>query len=241
MNINKLSLWEKILISVNARYFMVGLIIFLFGFILSVASGVHFKPTLFFLFNTTKTTGILTSSEYTNIRVGRTNHIKKYYYSFNLPSGEGINGQSYKASDFKNKVSISEKDSVKIEYSNSHPQISRIIGATHSSSGTIGVIFGLFFVLGLIWILVCLCKGLGRLLLLLNGANSTAILKAITPTNTVILGKKVYSLQYNFVSADGQQIEFTQKSSNIEDISVNSECVVYYSVNNPNKVFAITL
>lgn len=128
-------------------------------------------------------------------------------YAFALDDGRTFSGASYETGDF-----VPEGEPVVVEYRRSEPSISRIQGMRASAAGLMIAFVFVFPVLGMVFAVSGMAKGLKARRLMSTGQLALGTLKAKEPTNTRINEQTVYRLTFEFAAAGGGAYEVTTKT-----------------------------
>jgi hypothetical protein len=129
------------------------------------------------------------------------------HYAFTNPDGTEYKGLSYKTGK-----QLNEGKTVTIEYPQGKPQTSRIKGMRQKPVGFFGIFPVVFPMIGLLFIIGGIKKGIKANRLLTLGEQTTGQLKSKEKTNTKVNKKPVYKLTFEFNTAEGMTYETVAKT-----------------------------
>ncbi len=125
---------------------------------------------------------------------------------------EGADGRRYAGASYETGSHRERGDVVAVQYRSDDPTVSRIQGM-RSSPGGLGVSFVYVFpLIGLIFVLFSIHRGLRARSLLANGLLARGTLRSKEPTNTTINNQRVYKLTFEFEADDGMTYQAVAKS-----------------------------
>lgn len=128
-------------------------------------------------------------------------------YAFEPGDGSRYSGASYETGSHRNRG-----DAVPIEYRADDPAVSRIEGM-RSTPGGLGVSFVYVFpLIGLVFVLFSIHRGLRARSLLAIGRLGHGTLLSKEPTNTTVNNQRVYKLTFEFEAEDGMTYQAVAKS-----------------------------
>jgi len=128
-------------------------------------------------------------------------------YDFDLGDGHRYAGASYETGSHR-----ARGDVVAVQYRADDPTVSRIQGM-RSTPGGLGVSFVYVFpLIGLVFVLFSIHRGLRARSLLANGRLALGTLQSKEPTNTTVNNQRVYKLTFDFKAEDGVTYRAVAKS-----------------------------
>jgi len=173
-------------------------------------------------------TRVVDTSASQNRRRIRANH---YQYS--------VAGKSFDGVSFSNDSSVSQGDSVNVEYSVDSPEQSRIEGQRRKMFGA-GVAFVTIFpLIGFLLLFFAMRWGSRRSRLLRDGVLTTGVLKAKRPTNMTVNNRRVFELDFEFTARDGRKCIAKARSSITDRLEDERQELLLYDPEKPEDAVLI--
>jgi len=158
----------------------------------------------------------------------RANH---YQYS--------VAGKSFDGVSFSNGSSVSQGDSVNVEYAVDSPEKSRIEGQRRKMFGA-GVAFVTIFpLIGFLLLFFAMRWGSRRARLLRDGVLTTGVLKAKRPTNMTVNNRRVFELDFEFTARDGRKCIAKARSSITDRLEDERQELLLYDPEKPEDAVLI--
>ena len=206
-----------------------GWLFFGFGmiFVWAFVPGIDFTSWYRFRGDVATTQGTVTAVRKTHMSE---NNVEVYEirYAFAADDGRRYEGTSYTTG-----ARYGEGQTVDVEYCKDDPGVSRIAGARRRPA-PIWVSFVLVFPLvGLVFIVAGLKRGMKANRLLGRGKVGLGTLKSKEPTNTSINDQPVYKLTFEFAAEDGQTYEVVAKTHETHLLEDDAEERLLYDPWNP--------
>jgi hypothetical protein len=176
--------------------------------------------------------GKVTSVESTHASVNKRQVLANHYeYSVD---GNFFNGVSYSTGQ-----SVSQGQSVEIEYAEGNPSRSRIAGQRRAMFGP-GIIFvSLFPFVGLLILVPATFRGIDRNRLLRDGLLATGTLKSKSRTNVTVNNRPLYELIFEFTARDGQRHEAKARSTFTQRLEDEAQEPLLYNPADPTSAYLL--
>jgi len=221
------------LVNVFNLFAQIGWFVFGFGMIFAWAfvGNADFSAITFRGAHAQKT-GTVTRVEETGASENRS-QVVAHHYVFSVADTR-YDGTSYSTHDRK-----SAGDTVMIEYDQSNPQRSRILGMRRSPFGP-AVIFVLIFpLIGALFVVFSTASGLRRNRLLRNGLLAGGKLLGRERTNVTVNNRPVWKLTFEFTARDGQRRQATASTTDPSRLEDEAEEPLLYDPDNPTAAYVL--
>ena len=205
-----------------------GLIFFVIGSVLSAGFlDTRVFDSLYFIGNTSETTGQVIYITETNIEI---NDEDLYKIEYNYYVGKKL----YSDKNYGTWFDLEEGDKVTVEYIKNKPNISKLEDLSRSKSGLAGLFVLIFPILGLIVLIVGFKKGLKHIHLLEHGQTTTGLVKKVRATNTYINNNRVFKVYIEYQDSHGRTQTFHDSSVYGYEWREGDSVKVFYSKKNPS-------
>jgi hypothetical protein len=155
----------------------------------------------------------------------------RYEYSV---AGTRLTGTSYTTGS-----SVSQGDSVTVEYDADAPARSRIEGMRRALFGPGLTAVGILPLVGLLLLVPATLTGLKRNRLLRDGLLANAKLISKQPTNMTVNDRPVYELCFEFMARDGQRQEMTVRTSSTQRLEDEGDEPLLYDPADPSRAYLL--
>lgn len=178
------------------------------------------------------TSGVVTAVEDTgaseNDTAVRANH---YQYS--------VAGQPFKGTSYTTGGGAAQGEQVTVEYKESNPARSRIMGMRRAHFGP-GIMFvAIFPLVGFFLLYFGLRGGIRRARLLRTGIFTTGTLVDKEPTNMTVNDRRVFKLTFEFTARDGRKCEATASTSDTTRLEDDSHEPLLYDPGDPSCAYLL--
>jgi hypothetical protein len=156
-------------------------------------------------------------------------HVYAIHYAFTA-----ADGTEYKDLSYITGKQFEQGQKVSVEYPQGKPQISRIKGMRRKPVGFFGFLPALFPLIGLLFIIRGIKKGIKANRLLTLGEQTTGKLKSKEKTKTKVDKKPVYKLTFVFNTPDGMTYEAMAKTHETGKLEDQTEEPLLYEPMRPS-------
>ena len=143
-------------------------------------------------------------------------------------------GTEYKGLSFNTGRQFEQGQKVAVEYPQGNPQTSRIKGMRQKPVGFFGIFPVIFPLIGLLFIIRGIKKGIKANRLLALGEQTTGRLKSKEKTNTQVNKKPVYKLTFEFNTSEGMTYETVAKTHETGKLEDQAEEPLLYDPIHPS-------
>jgi len=177
-------------------------------------------------------TGIVTHVSRTGASENRS-PVLANHYEFSVADST-YHGTSYSSGD-----SASEGDKVTIEYDESHPERSRIVGMRRSLFGPAVMFVAIFPLIGALFVVFAMRGGFRRNRLLRNGLIAGGKLLKREPTNVSVNRQPVWKLTFEFVGRDGRRHEAIARTTDPSRLEDEAQEPLLYDPDDPTSAYLL--
>jgi hypothetical protein len=178
------------------------------------------------------TEGKVTSVQSTGASVNRSRvHANHYEYS--------VAGYLHQGVSYSSGTSVSQGESVMIEYADDNPDKSRIAGMRRAMFGP-GVTFvSLFPFIGLVILIPATLHGMKRNRLLREGIVTSGTLKSKMRTNVTVNNRLMYEMLFEFTARDGRHHEVKARTTDPPRLEDESQEPLLYDPSDPTRAYLL--